>query len=116
MDGVDVAGEVGRQETNTAERTGREGPAVDGGQVIVQPGHTEAAPGAGALEPPVFSQDVPLERCLALELFGAVTTPPLRLAGGDKPRPRQPGVVNGLVFPQRGCRGEGNITGLAAVL
>ena len=115
MDGVDVPRNVCGEEADTAERTGREGPAMDCGDMIVQSGHTDPTPGAGALEPPVFSEDVPLERCLALELFGAVTTPPLRLAGGDKPWP-QPGVVNGLVFPQRGCRGEGNITGLAAVL
>ena len=111
-----MAGEVGRQETNTAERTGGESSAVHGGQVIVQPGHTEAAPGAGALEPPVFSEDVPLERCLALELFGAVTAPSLHLAGGDKVRPIQARMVDGLVFLQGGCSGEGNITGLAAVL
>ena len=116
VDGVDVSWQVGREEADTAERTGGEDPAMDGGDMIVQPGHTDPTPGAGALEAPVFGQDVSLERRLALELFGAVTTPSLHLAGGDKGRPRQPRMVNGLVSLQGGCRGEGNITGLAAVL
>ena len=116
MDGVDVPRNVCGEEADTAERTGREGPAMDCGDMIVQSGHTDPTPGTGALEAPVFSQDVPLERRLALELFGAVTAPSLHLAGGDKVRPHQARMVDGLVFLQGGCSGEGNITGLAAVL
>ena len=86
MDRIDVPGEVGGLQPDTADRAGGEDPAVHRGDVIVQPGHADPTPGTGALEPPVFSEDVSLERGLALEALGAVPTPPLRLAGGNKQR------------------------------
>ena len=89
---------------------------MDCGDVIVQSGHTQATPGAGALEAPVFSEDVSLERSLALELLGAVPAPPLRLAGGRQGRGHQSRMVDGLVSAERGRRGERDPAGLTVVL
>ena len=100
MDSIDVTREVGGEKRDTADWTGRETPAMHGGDMIVQPGHAHSTPGTRALEPPVFSQDVSLERRLALELFRAVATLPLRLAGGNQRWLQQPRMMNGLVFLQ----------------
>ena len=86
VDSIDVPGKMGGLEANTAHRTGRETPAVHCGDVIVQSGHTNPTPGTGALEAPVFSENVSLERCLAPEALGAVSTPSLHLAGRKKER------------------------------
>ena len=116
VDSIDVSGEVGRLEANTADRTGRETPAVHRGDMIVQSGHTDSTPGTGALEAPVFSEDVSLERGLALEPLGAVPTPSLQLTGGNQERLQQPRMVDGLVFVERGRRGEWDATTLTAML
>lgn len=116
VDSIDVTGEVGWLQANTAHRTGRETSAVDRGDVIVQPGHTDPTPGAGALEAPVFSEDVSLERGLALEPLGAVATPSLHLTGRNQERVHQPRMVDGLVFTERDRRGEWDPTTLTVML